>query len=89
MSPKPDLRVRKKATLSSDCTAPRSVTKGQARSKSVISSPGMTSGSEGEAEKGFLEKFKTGWDTVIPVGDPDELPPCPSGVSALPKPAQV
>lgn len=74
------LRIRKQAssTLPSNPAPPRAVHLTE-----------MTTGGEGEVEAGFLEKFTTGWNTVIPVGDPDELPPCPSGVSALPKPAQV
>lgn len=47
----------------------------------------MTAG--GEQEIGFVDKFKTGWSTIIPVGDPADLPPCPSGVSQMANPAQV
>lgn len=42
-----------------------------------------------ETSVGFSEKVVTAWNTVIPVGDPDDLPPCPSGISSLPKPLQV
>lgn len=85
------LRVRKQAssTLSFNPAPPRTVSEVHARNRSPLASLEMTTGREGEVEAGFLEKFKTGWNTVIPVGDPDELPPCPSGVSSLPKPAQV
>lgn len=45
---------------------------------------------DGEQEDlGFVDKFKDGWTTVIPVGDPANLPPCPSGVSDMAKPVQV
>lgn len=50
--------------------------------------PRMAAGSEGE-ELGFVEKFKIGWATEIPAGDPADLPPCPSGVSDMAKPIQV
>ena len=37
----------------------------------------------------FVDKFKTGWTTVIEQGDPSDLAPCPSGVSEMSKPVQV
>ncbi|CAM9420341.1 unnamed protein product [Ectocarpus sp. 12 AP-2014] len=72
-------------------------------SKSSLSSPGglqlstlnrrptpqMTAGNSGEEEVGFVEKVTTAWGTVIEQGDPDDLPPCPSGVSDLAKPIQA
>eukprot|EP00752_Nemacystus_decipiens_P017367 g15563.t1 len=51
--------------------------------------PKMTAGSSGEEELGFVEKVTTAWGTVIEQGDPDDLPPCPSGVSDLAKPIQA
>lgn len=37
----------------------------------------------------FVEKLSKGWNTVIPLGEPNELPPCPSGVSSMSQPLQV
>lgn len=50
---------------------------------------GEVTGDEEEEELSFVEKFKTGWVTVIQEGDPNDLPPCPSGVSEMSKPVQV
>ncbi|CAM9393486.1 unnamed protein product [Scytosiphon promiscuus] len=51
--------------------------------------PRMTAGSSGEEGLGFIEKVTVAWGTVIEQGDPDDLPPSPSGVSDLAKPIQV
>lgn len=51
-----------------------------------VSKPMMSSSGD---SPGFVEKVVTAWGTVIPQGDPDAMPPCPSGVSELPKPLQV
>lgn len=52
--------------------------------------PRMASGGEEEEEElSFVDKFKTGWVTVIEQGDPNDLPPCPSGVSEMSNPVQV
>lgn len=53
-----------------------------------MASGGVASEDE-EEELSFVDKFKKGWLTVIEEGDPNDLPPCPSGVSAMPKPVQV
>lgn len=50
---------------------------------------GGVAGEDEEEELSFVEKFKNGWVTVIEEGDPNDLPPCPSGVSAMSKPVQV
>lgn len=58
-------------------------------SASAAGAPRMSGSESGEEELSFVDKFKNGWSTVIPVGDPDALPPCPSGVSEMAKPLQV
>lgn len=53
-----------------------------------MASGGVT-GDEEEEELSFVDKFKAGWVTVIQEGDPNDFPPCPSGVSEMSKPVQV